>query len=268
MRDIPLNMLDGVALHHYTVIDWSNKGSATEFSEEQYFASMKSALFMEELVTKHSTIMDRYDPKKKVALVVDEWGGWYNVEPGTNPGFLYQQNTIRDAMIAGVTLNIFNNHAERVRMANLAQTINVLQSVILTKDEKMILTPTYHVMEMYNVHQDARLVPISVKSKEFVLGNQKLQAVSASASVDGAGALHISLTNIDSKQGQEISIDLVNSNYKGVTGRIVTSAKVQDYNSFEQPDKIKPVAFKDATLKNGKLSVKLPPLSVVVLELK
>jgi alpha-N-arabinofuranosidase len=268
MRDIPLNMLDGVALHHYTVIDWSNKGSATEFSEEQYFASMKSALFMEELVTKHSTIMDRYDPKKKVALVVDEWGGWYNVEPGTNPGFLYQQNTIRDAMIAGVTLNIFNNHAERVRMANLAQTINVLQSVILTKDEKMILTPTYHVMEMYNVHQDARLVPISVKSKEFVLGNQKLQAVSASASVDGAGALHISLTNIDSKQSQEISIDLVNSNYKGVTGRIVTSAKVQDYNSFEQPDKIKPVAFKDATLKNGKLSVKLPPLSVVVLELK
>jgi alpha-N-arabinofuranosidase len=268
MRDIPHHMLDGVALHHYTVIDWNNKGSATEFSEEQYFASMKSAWFMEELVTKHSTIMDRYDPKKKVALVVDEWGGWYNVEPGTNPGFLFQQNTIRDAMIAGVTLNIFNNHAERVRMANLAQTINVLQAVILTKEEKMILTPTYHVMEMYNVHQDAKLVPINIKSKDFVQGNQKLQAVSASASVDNTGALHISLTNIDSKQGQEISIDLVNSTYKGVTGRILTSAKVQDHNSFEQPDKIKPVAFKDASLKNGKLQVKLPPLSVVVLELK
>src|SRR5688572_19324846 len=197
MRDIPHHMLDGVALHHYTVIDWNNKGSATEFSEEQYFASMKSAWFMEELVTKHSTIMDRYDPKKKVALVVDEWGGWYNVEPGTNPGFLFQQNTIRDAMIAGVTLNIFNNHAERVRMANLAQTINVLQAVILTNEEKMILTPTFHVMEMYNVHQDAKRIPLSLKTNDYTLGKEKLPAVSASASIDKNGVTHISLVNID-----------------------------------------------------------------------
>src|SRR5690606_36602093 len=128
----------------------NTKGSATDYSEQQYFATMKSAHHMEELVTKHSAIMDKYDPNKKIALIVDEWGGCYDVEPGTNPGFLYQQNTMRDAMIAGVTLNVFNNHADRVRMANLAQTINVLQAVILTNEEKMILTPTYHVMEMYN----------------------------------------------------------------------------------------------------------------------
>jgi len=179
MRDIPKNMMEGVALHHYAVIDWKAKGSATAFSEQLYFASMKEALKMEEFVTRHSTIMDKYDPAKKIALVVDEWGGWYEVEPGTNPGFLFQQNTIRDAMIAGVTLNIFNNHADRVRMANLAQSVNVLQAVILTKDEKMILTPTYHVMEMYNVHQDAMLIPIQLKSNDYVLGNEKFPAVSA-----------------------------------------------------------------------------------------
>src|SRR6185295_18890996 len=150
MKNIPHNMLDGVGVHHYSVINWSKKGSATNFSEQEYFATMSKALQMEELVTRHATIMDKYDPKKKIAMVVDEWGGWYDVEPNTNPGFLYQQNTIRDAILAGATLNIFNNHADRVRMANLAQTVNVLQAVVLTNEEKMLLTPTYHVMEMYS----------------------------------------------------------------------------------------------------------------------
>lgn len=268
MRDVPKKLLEGVALHHYSVIDWSNKGSATNFTEEQYFRIMKQALRMEELVTRHSTIMDRYDPAKKVALVVDEWGGWYDVEPGTNPGFLYQQNTMRDAMIAGVTLNIFNNHADRVRMANLAQTINVLQAVILTNEEKMILTPTYHVMEMYNVHQDARLLPVTVKSSDYVFGSEKLPAVSASASVDNNGVAHISLVNIDPKNAQEVAIEIFGTSFQSVTGRILTSGKLQDHNTFENPEKIKPTEFRDARLKGNSLTVKLPPFSVVVLELK
>jgi alpha-L-arabinofuranosidase len=268
MRDIPHNMVEGVALHHYSVIDWDAKGPAVEFSEEQYFKSLKAALKMEELVTRHSTIMDKYDPTKKVALVVDEWGGWYNVEAGTNPGFLYQQNTMRDAMIAGITLNIFNNHAERVRVANLAQTINVLQSVILTKEEKMILTPTYHVMEMYNVHQDATLLPVSVSTKDYNFGTEKLPAVSASASKNSDGITHITLVNIDAKSKQEISLETFGAKYKTVTGRILSSAKLQDFNSFETPEKIKPSKFDGATLKNDLLKVTLPPFSVVVLELK
>ncbi|HEX8039776.1 MAG TPA: alpha-L-arabinofuranosidase C-terminal domain-containing protein [Chryseosolibacter sp.] len=268
MRDIPSRMLEGVALHHYSVIDWANKGSATDFSEEQYFKTMKTALRMEELVTRHSTIMDKYDPQKKVALVVDEWGGWYDVEPGTNPGFLYQQNTMRDAMIAGVTLNIFNNHADRVRLANLAQTINVLQSVILTDEAKMILTPTYHVMEMYNVHQDAKLLPVTVKSSDYSYGNEKLPAVSCSASVDSLGVTHLSLVNIDSKKSQDVSIEFFGSKYKTVGGRILSSPSLRDHNTFDNPEKIKPATFKGAKLSEQTLQVTLPPFSVVVLELK
>jgi alpha-N-arabinofuranosidase len=268
MRDIPLGMLEGVALHHYSVIDWGKKGSATNFSEDQYFKTMQQASLMEQYVQKHSEIMDKYDPKKKVALVVDEWGGWYDVEPGTNGAFLYQQNTIRDAMIAGLTLNIFNNHCDRVRMANLAQCINVLQAVILTNEEKMILTPTYHVMEMYNVHQDAAMIPLDVTSNDYSVGDKKLKAISASASKDKNDVTHISITNIDAKNAQDVSIDVGSLPVKSVTGRILRSDKLQDYNSFDNPDKIKPAVFSGAKINGSTLTLKMPSFSVVVLELK
>jgi alpha-N-arabinofuranosidase len=268
MRDIPHNMLEGVALHHYSVIDWGKKGSATAFSEEEYFKTMNAALRMEELVTRHSTIMDKYDPQKKVALVVDEWGGWYTVEPGTNPGFLYQQNTMRDAMIAGTTLHIFQKHCDRVRIANLAQTVNVLQAVVLTEGEKMLLTPTYHVLEMFNVHQDAVLVPLDVHVNDYTFGGQKLPAVSASASRDKAGRVHISLVNIDPNRSQEVSVTIRGLKASGVSGRILTSGKVQDHNTFDNPNFIKPAEFKGATLSGDVLKVSLPPVSVVVLEVR
>lgn len=268
MKGAPLHMLEGLALHHYSFPGWTKKGPATNFSERQYFETMKTALYMNELVTKHSAIMDKYDPKKKVALVVDEWGGWYDVEPGTNPGFLYQQNTMRDAMIAGVTLNIFNNHSDRVRMANLAQCVNVLQAVILTDKEKMLLTPTYHVMEMYNVHQDAALIPLKTVSNDFTFEGERLPAVSASASKDSSGRVHISLVNIDDKKSQHISVDLNNTKFNTITGRILTSDKIDNHNTFDQPDKIKPAEFKGVTRKGKTLNVNIPPFSVVVLELK
>jgi alpha-L-arabinofuranosidase len=257
-----------VALHHYSVIDWSKKGSATNFSEDQYFKTMQQASLMEEYVTKHSEIMDKYDPKKKVALVVDEWGGWYDVEPGTNGAFLYQQNTMRDAMIAGLTLNIFNNHCERVRMANIAQCINVLQAVVLTNEEKIVLTPTYHVMEMYNVHQDALMLPLEVTSNDYTLADKKLKAISASASRNKNGVVHISIVNIDAKNSQEVSIDITGVAAKSMTGRILRSEKLQDYNSFNNPDKVKPAPFNSATISGSTLTLKMPAFSVVVLELK
>ena len=268
MKTVPHHLLEGVALHHYSVIDWAQKGPSTTFSEQQYFTTMQRALAMDTLIEKHAAIMDRYDPGKRVALVVDEWGGWYEVEPGTNPGFLYQQNTMRDAMIAGTTLNIFNNHADRVRMANLAQTINVLQAVILTEGEKMLLTPTYHVMEMYNVHQDAVRLPLTVRSEAYALNGQTLPAVSASASRDKGGAVHISLVNIDAHKPQAVSLDLGSLPAGSVSGRILQAESLQAHNTFAQPQKIKPVAFNGARLEGNTLTVTLPPFSVVVLQLK
>ena len=171
-------------------------------------------------------------------------------------------------MIAGVTLNVFHNHCDRVRVANLAQTVNVLQAVILTKNEKMILTPTYHVMEMYNVHQDATMLPVVVKSNDYVLGNEKLPAVSVSASKDRNSITHISLVNIDAGKPQEVTINVEGSSFKNVTGRILTSDKIQNHNTFENPNKITPTAFTGAKLDGNNLKLTIPPFSVVVLELK
>ncbi|GAB4035355.1 alpha-N-arabinofuranosidase [Spirosoma jeollabukense] len=269
MKNIPVNMLEGLAMHHYSVFSWDagKKGSATNFTESEYARTLKEAYKMDEMIQKHSAVMDKYDAQKKVALIVDEWGAWYNVEPGTNPGFLYQQNTMRDAMLAGMTLNIFHKHAERVRMANLAQAINVLQAVILTDKEKLLLTPTYHVLEMYNVHQDATLIPIDVKSDDYTVGDTKLPAISVSASRDKAGKVHISLVNIDANKPQEISVNLKGIKASGVTGRILASAKMQDHNTFDNPNKIKPAPFTGAKLNGDNLTVTLPPVSVVVLEM-
>ncbi|MFV8391252.1 alpha-N-arabinofuranosidase [Flavobacterium sp. LB2P6] len=268
MKNIPGNMLGGVALHHYSVIDWAKKGDAVDFTEDVYFKTMQQALKMEELVTKHSAIMDKYDPNKKIALVVDEWGGWYDVEKGSNPGFLYQQNTMRDAVLAGATLDIFNNHADRVRIANLAQCVNVLQAVILTDKTKMLLTPTYHVMQMYSVHQDAKLLPITIKSPLYTHNGETLPALSASASKDKNGLIHISLVNIDAKKEHKIEIDMQELGIKNVTGTILASPKLQDHNTFDNPTKIKPAVFKGFETKKGKLEITIPAFSVVVLETK
>ncbi len=266
MKNIPHNLLQGVALHHYSVIDWKAKGPDTAFTEDHYFGTMKESWLMNELIEKHVAIMDKYDTEKKVDLIVDEWGGWYNVEEGTNPGFLYQQNTMRDAMIAGMVLNIFNNHADRVKMANLAQTVNVLQAVILTKEEKMILTPTYHVMKMYNVHHDAKLLPLTFESPKYTYNGESLPAITASASLDQNDAVNISLVNIDSKKSNKVSIDLAELKVKKIEAMILKSGKLQDHNTFENPENIKPVEFKSYQFKQGKLDIELPPFSVVMIK--
>jgi alpha-N-arabinofuranosidase len=267
MQNIPHHLIEAIALHHYSVIDWGNKGSATDFSEDQYFTTMQRALEMEELVTKHVAIMDKYDKDKKIDLFVDEWGGWYDQEPGSHPGFLYQQNTMRDAMIAGATLNIFNNHADRVKMANIAQAVNVLQAVILTDDEKLLLTPTYHVMKMYAVHQDATLIPLQFNSPEFTLNGESLPAISASASIDDEGKVHYTIVNIDSQKSHKIELDNIPVKVKNINAQILTSDKLQDHNTFDDPDNVVTKAFKDFKIKKDKIVLDLPPFSVISLEI-
>ena len=269
MKNIPLSQMWGLSLHYYTFQNsWTNKGSATKFDEKQYIQTMKNCLFMDELVTKNSAIMDKYDSAKRVALVVDEWGIWSNVEPGTNPGFLYQQNSLRDALIAGTTLNIFNNHSDRVRMANLAQTVNVLQALILTKGRQMLLTPTYHVFDLYKVHQDAKYLPIQISSPDYELGDIKIPAINASASKDSLGVIHVSLVNLNPNINILVRVALEGVNWNTVTGQIVTSGKINDINTFEKPNTIQSANFSSARKEGNQLVVDLPSKSVVVLELK
>ncbi|WP_370479191.1 alpha-N-arabinofuranosidase [Tamlana flava] len=266
MRDVPHWMMWGLSLHYYTRTGWPPTGNATKFDESDYFLIMKHCLKTSEILDRHIAIMDKYDPKKRVALVVDEWGSWYAVEEGTNPGFAYQQNSMRDAMIAGISLNMFNERADRIKMANLAQAVNVLQAVILTDSEKMLLTPTYHVMKMYAAHQDSKLLPVSFESPEYTFNGESLPAISASASKDKNGLVHISLVNIDSQKENVVEIDCGELGVKGFSGTIVASKKLQDHNTFDNPGKIATKVFKDFKFKKGKLSVTIPPFSVVMIE--
>jgi len=268
MKNVGYRM-NGLSVHYYTVPrTWGDKGSATQFDEAEYFTTIEKTFRMEELVTRHSNIMDRYDPQKRIALVPDEWGTWYNVEPGTNPGFLFQQNTMRDAIVAGINLNIFNTHCERVKIANIAQTVNVLQSVILTDKEKMVLTPTYWVFWLYKVHHDATLLPVSFTCNQYEMNGRKIDAVSVSASKDTAGKIHITLVNIDPNKSQTVECNLRGVTVKNVTGKALTSAKINDYNSFENPNIVAVKDFKDAKLSKETLTVQLPAKSVVMLAIE
>jgi len=259
-------LLDGLSFHYYTLPgDWPYKGSATEFGEAEWYITLKKAARMDEFVRAHGAIMDEFDPKRAVGMIVDEWGTWYEVEPGTNPGFLYQQSSLRDALVAGITLNVFNNYAERIRMANIAQTVNVLQSLILTEGPRMVLTPTYHVFDMYKAHQDALKLPVYVDS-ETVRG---IPALNASASMNDDNAINISIVNVDADNEQPVKIDLRGCTLSAsakTSARIITAGKINSHNTFDEPDAVKPADFAGAgkpSVSSGSLTLSLPPKSVV-----
>jgi alpha-N-arabinofuranosidase len=211
--------------------------------------------------------MDQYDPDKRVALVPDEWGTWYDAEPNTNPGFLFQQNTLRDAIVAGVNLNIFNNHADRVKMTNIAQMVNVLQAVIITDNEKIILTPTYWTFFLYKVHHDATLLPVHLRSEKYVVDDTSVDAISVSASKNKDGKIHITLVNVDPKQQHSIQTTIRGANVKNVTGQLLTAGKLNDHNTTDSPNNVKVADFRDAKLSKGDLHITLPPKSIVLLQL-
>ncbi len=260
--------MNGLSLHYYTVTGWSGrKGDAVNFDNEDFYWTMGKCLDIENAIQQHIAIMDKYDAKKRIGLMVDEWGTWWEPEPGTQ---LYQQNTLRDAFVAALTFNVFHKYTDRIRMANIAQIVNVLQSMILTKDDKMVLTPTYYVFEMYKPHQDATYLPLDIDTPtREVRGNRVVPMVSASASRDDAGLMHISLANIDVDKAQKVRITLDDAKAVSVSGAILTSKKITDLNTFDRPDKIKPEVFKGARVaKDGALEVVLPAHSIVMLEVK
>jgi alpha-L-arabinofuranosidase len=261
--------MDGLSLHYYVLPgSWESKGSATRFGEAEWFAVMRKTLLLDEMIAKHSEIMDRFDPERRVGLIVDEWGAWYDVEPGTNPGFLYQQSTLRDALVAATALNILNNHCERVQMANIAQTVNVLQALILTEAEKMLLTPTYHTFEMFKGHQDAVRLPLELEGPMYGSGEESIPAVNASASRSESGVILLTLSQLDPARGCELECKLDGMKPASVSGRILTADAVNRGNTFESPDAVRPVSFDGAILQGDAVRISLPPRSVVTLEIK
>ncbi|MBR4332796.1 MAG: alpha-N-arabinofuranosidase, partial [Clostridia bacterium] len=254
--------------HHYTIPhDWNHKGSALKFSRDDYFCTLRSALYMDELLRRHGAIMDQYDPEKRVGLIVDEWGTWFDVEEGTNPGFLYQQNTMRDAMVAGLTLNIFNKHCDRVHMANIAQLINVLQALILTEGPRMLLTPTYFAFKLFKAHQENELLDSHLQAPDLDAEGFRIPSIQESSSIAPDGTVHVTLVNPSPDQAQELDILTQGLSPRHVVGRMLTGS-VDDHNTFDQPDAVEDQPFVSFTVKADGLTVSLPPCSIVHLAIK
>ena len=262
-------MMDGLSLHYYTVPEtWDHKGSATEFAEKDWYKTMKKTMYMEELIRRHSAIMDQYDPDKKVGMIVDEWGTWYDVEPGTNPGFLYQQNTMRDALVAGINLNLFNKHSDRVKMANIAQMVNVLQSMILTEGEKLVKTPTYHVFDLYQVHQENDLLASSLETEQVGLEDEYMVPnLTESVSIDANGVLHITMTNVDLEKAYPVEAVLLGKEAGEIKAEIVTG-HMQDKNTFEEPETVGVQAFDGVQATKEGISFTIPACSVLHIAVK
>jgi alpha-N-arabinofuranosidase len=259
--------INGLSMHSYTVMKWPPSYASVGFGETEYAQILKSTLDMDSLITKHSAIMDKYDPQKRVALVVDEWGAWYAPLPGSDPGFLVQQNSLRDAILAALNLNIFARHADRVRMANIAQMINVLQAMIMTDKERMVLTPTYYVFKMYVPFQGATFVPVTFDAGTYTHGNISLPRIDAIAAKDTGGKLWLAITNLDPNQPIEIEASLAGVTAKSAAGDTLTAPKVDSVNTFEAPHTVAPKSF-SAKVPAGKLVLKLEPKSVTVISIE
>jgi len=259
--------MDGLSLHYYTVCNgWNNKGKALEFTKEEYYSTLERAYRMDELVRRQSEVMNRYDPEKRVGMIVDEWGTWYDVEEGTNPGFLYQQNTMRDAIVAGLTLNIFNKHCERVRMANIAQTINVLQAVALTDGEEMLLTPTYHVFKMYADHQDSTLLGAYITSPK-AQETGKAPRLIESASMKDDGTIIATIVNTSFDEASEVHCQIADFRTTEITAEIL-SGEAHDYNNFENKTAVGTKPFEAFRMLQDGFVATLPPCSVVKFVIK
>lgn len=254
--------MNGISLHYYTMTDgWGHKGKALEFTDEEYYKVINNAYKMEEIITKHDYIMSHYDPEKRVGFVVDEWGTWYDVEEGTNPGFLYQQNTMRDAIVAGLTLNIFNKHSDRVIMANIAQTVNVLQAVALTEGEKMLLTPTYYIFKMFAGHADNTLLGSYITS-DFINNTDKLPKLIESASINENGEIVSTIVNTSVDEALSVKCQIADFEVTEISAEILTG-DAHDHNTFEKTENVRTADFTSFEKYADGFKCTIPACSVV-----
>jgi alpha-L-arabinofuranosidase len=264
-----IGYMEALSYHYYTIAsgDWSAKSAATGFDESLYFSGISEALKLDELLSSHIAAMDKHDPEEKIALYVDEWGIWTEPEPGTNPAFLHQQNSMRDALIASLTFDIFHRHAKRVQMANIAQIVNVLQAMILTQGDKMLLTPTYHVFNMYKFNQDATYIPVDIKTEKYAFGDKSIPAITGTASIKD-GKVFVGLSNLHATETLTVDIDISSGKATSVSNAtILTAPAFNSHNTFDNPDVVGPADFNDYKLSSGSLKLTLPPFSVVTITL-
>ena len=260
----------GISFHYYTIPtgQWDVKGMATGFPEKEWFSTMTNTLKIDGMIKNNVAVLDKNDPEKKIGLLVDEWGTWYDVEKGTNAGFLFQQNTIRDAVVAALNFNIFHAHAERVRMTNIAQMVNVLQAMILTDKDKMLLTPTYHAFQMYVPFQDATSLPVGIKGNTtYKLGDASVPGISTSAARAKDGKVYLALVNTDPSKATDVTVDLAGQKLATASGRVLTAGAMDAHNTFKDPQAVKPVPF-SARSANGKLTISVPAKAVIVVALE
>jgi len=260
---------DGIGVHYYTIpYDWGHKGSAIGFDEDQWARTLKKTTHMDGLIAAHAKIMDEYDPDKRVALLVDEWGTWYDQDPDTHPGFLRQQNSLRDALVTSLNFDIFAKHTDRLRGANIAQMVNVLQAMMFTDGAKMVKTPTYYVFDLYKGYQDGTVYPVAVEGPDYTKNEWTMDKISASSVRGTDGVLYVALTNVDPKSAEKVTVALEGASGKKVAGRIVTAGAIDAHNTFDKPSVVVPQAFKGAKISGGRLTLTVPAKSVVMLEIR
>ncbi|WP_432503674.1 alpha-N-arabinofuranosidase [Kineococcus arenarius] len=262
--------IQAVSFHYYTWTGptWDQKGSATQFGTDDYYRTMLKAQGMERVLGGHARVMDAYDPDKRIGLVCDEWGTWFDVEPGTNPGFLYQQNTLRDALVASLHFDVFHRFADRLVMTNIAQTVNVLQAVVLTDGADLVLTPTYHVFRMNRRHQGAASLAVHLREDAPArdVDGEQLRTFSASASVRDDVAL-LSLTNLDAEAPVTLTVDLRGRTVGEPTGEVLTAADLTAHNVPGQATAVEPRALDGVRVEGSTLTVELPPHSFATVQL-
>ncbi len=264
------HLIQGISYHHYTVCHtWDKKGSATDFDESEWFSTIRKNMEMEENLKEHIELFEKYDPDNKIALIADEWGNWHDAEPGTNPAFLYQQNTLRDAITASIYLNVFNNHADRVKMANIAQTVNVLQAMLFTKGNQIVKTPSFYVFKMYKVHHDALLLPTEIVCEDYMDKENRIPAISASASKNKEGLIHITVTNVNPNKELNTVLTLEGiEDFKVISSEIITADEMNAYNDFGKEEAISLKKFDDFKQGNQSITATLPPKSIVLVTLQ